>query len=156
MDNLRIYEENTPQYHFYNEMHKNQTLDYVMMMKDKYLKLNNKRMSIKKVLSMMDTFIDPSDPDLDSENSITYFYIAKTYSEESNLIYDKALSVELPSFVELKIESTDAAIKGQTASSSYKPATLENGINIMVPPFIESGDKIILDTRTLEYVKKIK
>ena len=69
---------------------------------------------------------------------------------------DQALSVKLPTSVELVIESTDAAIKGQTASSSYKPATLKNGINIMVPPFINSGDKIILDTRTLEYIKKIK
>ena len=69
---------------------------------------------------------------------------------------DQALSVDLPNTVELTIEQTDAAIKGQTASSSYKPATLENGINIQVPPFINSGDKIILDTRTLEYVKKIK
>jgi len=69
---------------------------------------------------------------------------------------DQPLSVDLPSSVELKIESTDAAIKGQTASSSYKPATLENGIKIMVPPFINSDDKIILDTRTLEYVKKVK
>ena len=68
---------------------------------------------------------------------------------------DQALSVDLPSSVELIVENTDAAIKGQTASSSYKPATLENGINITVPPFINSGDKIILDTRTLEYVKKI-
>ena len=68
---------------------------------------------------------------------------------------EQALSVDLPSTVELKIETTDAAIKGQTASSSYKPATLENGINIAVPPFINSGDKIILDTRTLEYIKKI-
>ena len=57
---------------------------------------------------------------------------------------DQALSVELPTTVELLIETTDASIKGQTASSSYKPATLENGINIMVPPFINSGDKIIL------------
>ena len=64
--------------------------------------------------------------------------------------------LELPTTVELKIETTDAAIKGQTASSSYKPAILENGINIMVPPFINSDDKIVLDTRTLEYVKKIK
>jgi elongation factor P len=69
---------------------------------------------------------------------------------------DQALSVKLPTSVELVIESTDAAIKGQTASSSYKPATLENGINIMVPPFINSGDKIVLDTRTLQYVKKNK
>ena len=69
---------------------------------------------------------------------------------------DQALSVDLPSSVELTIANTDATIKGQTASSSYKPATLENGINIMVPPFINSGDKIILDTSTLEYIKKIK
>ena len=69
---------------------------------------------------------------------------------------DQALSVDLPSSVELKVETTDAAIKGQTASSSYKPATLENGIKIMVPPFINSEDKIIIDTRTLEYLKKIK
>jgi len=69
---------------------------------------------------------------------------------------ETALSIELPTTIELTIETTDAAIKGQTASSSYKPAVLENGINIMVPPFISSGDKIILDTRTLEYVKKIK
>ena len=69
---------------------------------------------------------------------------------------DQALSIDLPTSIELKIESTDAAIKGQTASSSYKPATLENGIKIMVPPFINSDDKIVLDTRTLEYIKKIK
>ena len=69
---------------------------------------------------------------------------------------DQALSVDLPSSVELTITNTDATIKGQTASSSYKPATLENGINIMVPPFINSGDKIILDTSTLEYIKKVK
>ena len=69
---------------------------------------------------------------------------------------DQPISVDLPSSVELKIETTDAAIKGQTASSSYKPATLENGIKIMVPPFINTNDKIALDTRTLEYIKKIK
>jgi len=69
---------------------------------------------------------------------------------------DKALSVNLPSSIEMTIATTDAAIKGQTASSSYKPAILENGIKIMVPPFINSDDKIVLDTRTLEYIKKIK
>ena len=69
---------------------------------------------------------------------------------------EQALGVDLPSSVEVKIDPTDAALKGQTASSSYKPAILENGIKIMVPPFINADDKIILDTRTLEYVKKIK
>ena len=46
----------------------------------------------------------------------------------------------LPNQIECKIETTDAAIKGQTAASSYKPALLENGVNIQVPPFVESGD----------------
>ena len=69
---------------------------------------------------------------------------------------EQALTVDLPTSVELKIKTTDIAIKRQTASSSYKPATLENGIKIMVPPFINIDDKIILDTRTLEYVKKVK
>ena len=53
------------------------------------------------------------------------------------------------------MQNTDAALKGQTVSSSYKPAILENGLNIQVPPFVESGDTIIVDTRTMEYVKKI-
>ena len=68
---------------------------------------------------------------------------------------DKPLTVELPNQVTCKIKNTDVALKGQTVSSSYKPATLDNGMNIQVPPFIESGDTIIVDTRTIEYVKKI-
>ena len=65
------------------------------------------------------------------------------------------ISVELPNQVTCKIETTDVALKGQTVSSSYKPATLNNGLNIQVPPFIDSGDEVIVDTRTLEYIKKI-
>ena len=68
---------------------------------------------------------------------------------------DEPLIVELPNQVTCIIEITDVALKGQTVSSSYKPATLDNGINIQVPPFIDSGDKIIVDTRTMEYIKKI-
>jgi elongation factor P len=68
---------------------------------------------------------------------------------------EKPISLDLPNNVECLVDITDVAIKGQTAASSYKPATLDNGIKINVPPFIESGDKIILDTRTLEYVKKV-
>jgi elongation factor P len=68
---------------------------------------------------------------------------------------DSPISVELPNQVTCKIESTDVALKGQTVSSSYKPATLDNGLNIQVPPFINSGDEVIVDTRTLEYIKKI-
>ena len=54
-----------------------------------------------------------------------------------------------------KIKITDVALKGQTVSSSYKPATLDNNLNIQVPPFIEVGDEIMVDTRTLEYVKRV-
>ena len=68
---------------------------------------------------------------------------------------EKPISIELPNNIECKIETTDAAIKNQTASSSYKPALLDCGIKIDVPPFIESGEKIIIDTRTLEYVKRV-
>ena len=65
------------------------------------------------------------------------------------------ISVDLPNQVTTKIETTDAALKGQTVSSSYKPAILDNGLSIQVPPFIEAGDEIVIDTRNLEYVKKI-
>jgi elongation factor P len=68
---------------------------------------------------------------------------------------ENPISVELPNQVTCKIETTDVSLKGQTVSSSYKPATLNNGLNIQVPPFIDSGDEVIVDTRTLEYIKKI-
>ena len=68
---------------------------------------------------------------------------------------DKPISVELPNQINCKVVTTDIALKGQTVSSSYKPATLENGIKIQVPPFIESGDTIIVDTRSTDYIKKI-
>ena len=72
-----------------------------------------------------------------------------------SFLEEKPLSVDLPNNIECIVESTEGVVKGQTAASSYKPAKLKNGIDIMVPPFIEDEDKIILDTRTLEYVKKI-
>ena len=72
-----------------------------------------------------------------------------------NFYNEIPMSVDLPNQVNCKIESTDAALKGQTVSSSYKPAKLNNGLSIQVPPFIEAGDNIVVDTRNLEYVKKI-
>ena len=68
---------------------------------------------------------------------------------------ENPISVELPKQINCKIKTTDATIKGQTVSSSYKPAILENNLNIQVPPFIESGDEVIIDSRTLEYIKKV-
>ena len=76
--------------------------------------------------------------------------------EVSVSFYDnKPISIDLPNQVSCKIRTTDVALKGQTISSSYKPAILDNGLNIQVPPFIEAEDEIIIDTRTLEYIKKI-
>ena len=60
---------------------------------------------------------------------------------------DIPIKIDLPNQINCKIETTDAALKGQPVSSSYKPATLENGIKIQVPPFIESGDTVVVDTR---------
>ena len=68
---------------------------------------------------------------------------------------DNPILIDLPNQVNCKVETTDVALKKQTVSSSYKPATLDNGLNIQVPPFIEDGDDIVIDTRNLEYVKKI-
>ena len=71
-----------------------------------------------------------------------------------SLLDEKPLSIELPKNIDCVVESTDAVVKGQTAASSYKPAKLDNGLTITVPPFIENGDKIIIDSRNLEYIKK--
>jgi elongation factor P len=68
---------------------------------------------------------------------------------------ESPISVDLPNQVNCKIKSTDVALKGQTVSSSYKPAILDNGLSIQVPPFIEAEDEVIVDTRNLEYIKKI-
>ena len=76
--------------------------------------------------------------------------------EVSVSFYNEApISIELPNQVTCKIESTDVALKGQTVSSSYKPAILNNGLSIQVPPFIEADDEVVVDTRNLEYIKKI-
>ena len=72
-----------------------------------------------------------------------------------SLLDEKPMGLELPKNLECQIDTTDSVVKGQTAASSYKPARLINGLTVSVPPFIQSGDKIIIDTRTLEYVKKV-
>ena len=67
---------------------------------------------------------------------------------------DEALSVALPDQIEAMIVEADAVVKGQTASSSYKPAILDNGVRVMVPPFIGAGTRIVVDVYAREYVKK--
>ncbi len=66
------------------------------------------------------------------------------------------LSIALPKTVIMEIVETEPAVKGQTAASSYKPAKLENGVRIMVPPFIETGTRVIVNTEELSYVERAK
>ena len=84
-----------------------------------------------------------------------YKLLSENLEVTTTFMEEKPMSIDLPKNIECIVQTTDAVVKGQTATSSYKPATLENGINITVPPFIESGEKIILDTKTLDYVKKV-
>jgi elongation factor P len=67
---------------------------------------------------------------------------------------EEALSVQLPDTVEAVIVDADAVVKGQTASSSYKPAMLDNGVRVMVPPHISSGTKIVVDVYEQTYVRR--
>lgn len=67
---------------------------------------------------------------------------------------DKPISVQLPSQIDAMVVEADAVVKGQTASSSYKPAVLDNGVRVMVPPFIGAGTRIVVDVYSREYVKK--
>jgi elongation factor P len=68
----------------------------------------------------------------------------------------KALSLELPSSVVLEVTETDPALKGATATAQYKPATLETGLKITVPPFISTGEKVEVDTRDGKYLGRVK
>ena len=67
---------------------------------------------------------------------------------------ERPISVQLPDTIEAKIVEADAVVKGQTASSSYKPAILDNGVRVMVPPHITAGTRIVVDTYSREYVRR--
>jgi elongation factor P len=67
---------------------------------------------------------------------------------------ERPISVELPEQIEATIVEADAVVKGQTASSSYKPAILDNGVRVMVPPHITSGTRIVVNVYDREYVRR--
>ena len=67
---------------------------------------------------------------------------------------EQAVSVSVPAQVTLAVAETEPVVKGQTAANSNKPATLENGVRLMVPPFVEIGDKVVVDTAELRYVRR--
>ncbi|MEW5422425.1 elongation factor P [Amorphus sp. 3PC139-8] len=70
------------------------------------------------------------------------------------LYEERPIGITLPQHVTLEIAEADAVVKGQTASSSYKPAVLENGVKVMVPPFIAAGEKVVVDTSDITYVRR--
>ncbi len=67
---------------------------------------------------------------------------------------EKPIGISLPDYVTLTILEADPVTKGQTASSSYKPAIMENGLRVLVPPFIEAGERIIVDTNEITYMRR--
>ena len=67
---------------------------------------------------------------------------------------ERAIGIALPDQVTLLITEADPVVKGQSASSSYKPAVMENGIRVMVPPFIDAGERIVVDTNEITYVRR--
>ena len=66
----------------------------------------------------------------------------------------RPISIRLPAQVILEVTEADPVVRGQTAASSYKPAKLENGLRVLVPPFIETGERIVVDTTEVTYLRR--
>jgi elongation factor P len=71
-------------------------------------------------------------------------------------INDKPVSIEIPDSVDLEVTDTPPALAGATATNQYKEATLETGLKVAVPPFVKTGERIRIDTRTREYLERVK
>lgn len=92
--------------------------------------------------------------DIVSEEQVPFLQDGMTVTIES---YEESpIGIALPDTVVLEIVEADAVVKGQTASSSYKPAVLENGVKIMVPPHVESGTRVVVNTADNSYVERAK
>ena len=83
-------------------------------------------------------------------------YLKENNNVQVTLYEGKPLSIELPATVELKVIDTEPSLKGATAAAQYKPATLETGLKIQVPPFIEIGETVVVDTREGKYLSRVK
>ena len=82
-------------------------------------------------------------------------FLSENLEVKINFYEDLPISITLPNQISCEVTQTEMAIKGQTVSGSYKPAILDNNLKVQVPQFINVGDKIIIDTKSIEYVKKI-
>ena len=83
-------------------------------------------------------------------------YLKENDSVKLTTYEGKPIDIELPATVELKVVETEPSMKGQTAQAQYKPATLETGLKITVPPFINIGEVVQIDTRTGQYLSRAK
>jgi elongation factor P len=83
-------------------------------------------------------------------------YLLPNSKVQVKYVADKAVSIEIPDSIELVITDTPPSIKGATATNQYKEAVTETGLKIMVPPFVGPGEKVKIDTRTGEYVERVK
>jgi elongation factor P len=93
------------------------------------------------------------DPDIIGDSML---YLLPNTRVMVKYIDDKPVSIELPASVDLTVTDTPPAIKGATVTNQYKDATLETGLKVQVPPFIGPGEKIRVDTRSGEYVERVK
>ena len=83
-------------------------------------------------------------------------FLIENLNVEVLLFRDRAIGVELSNFVNLRVIKTDPWVRGDTSKADFKPATLETGYVLRVPPFIEEGELITIDTRTGEFSKRVK
>jgi elongation factor P len=83
-------------------------------------------------------------------------YLSENMAVKVLFFNQQPVAVELPLFVELEVAQTDPGVKGDTAAGGTKPATLESGVTIQVPLFINAGDRVKVDTRTGAYIERVK
>jgi elongation factor P len=83
-------------------------------------------------------------------------FLIENLNVEVLLFRERAIGVELPNFVNLRVIKTEAWLKGDTSRADYKPATVETGYVLRVPPFVEEGELITIDTRIGEYSTRVK
>ena len=92
--------------------------------------------------------------DLLNDNQVAFMQDGMTVTIESH--EGSIIGIRLPDSISLTVTEADAVVKGQTASSSYKPALLENGVKCLVPPHIEAGSRIVVNTTDGSYVERAK
>jgi len=101
----------------------------------------------------IENYEQESIPDSFIEEEIKF--IKENQEIDVNFYEGEIISLELPTFVELKVIHTEPGLKGDTATTTFKPATLETGAKIQVPLFVNEGDVLKIDTRNKEYVERV-